>query len=103
MAAAVWGTGASIELFARSQADDPRARRGQARFERASASPAMARALAESLMLVDVESLLPSISGPTLVVHRTQDVIPVEEGRFLASHIPSSRLGSLPGWTTAPG
>ncbi|MGB6582511.1 MAG: alpha/beta fold hydrolase [Streptosporangiaceae bacterium] len=97
MAAAVWGTGASIELFARSQADDPRARREQARFERASASPAMARALAESLMLVDVESLLPSISGPTLVVHRTQDVIPVEEGRFLASHIPSSRFRELAG------
>jgi pimeloyl-ACP methyl ester carboxylesterase len=97
MAAAVWGTGASIELFARSQADDPRARREQARFERASASPAMARALVESLMLVDVESLLPSISVPTLVVHRTQDVIPVEEGRFLARHIPSSRFRELAG------
>jgi hypothetical protein len=97
LAAAAWGTGASIELFARSQADDPRARREQARFERASASPAMARALVESLMLVDVESLLPSIRVPTLVVHRTQDVIPVEEGRFLASHIPSSRFRELAG------
>jgi pimeloyl-ACP methyl ester carboxylesterase/DNA-binding CsgD family transcriptional regulator len=97
MAAAAWGTGASIELFARSQADDPGARREQARFERASASPALARALVESLMLVDVESLLPSISVPTLVVHRTQDVIPVEEGRFLASRIPSSRFKELAG------
>jgi pimeloyl-ACP methyl ester carboxylesterase len=97
MAAAVWGTGASIELFACSQADDPGARREQARFERASASPAMARALVESLMLVDVESLLPRIRVPTLVVHRTQDVIPVEEGRFLASHIPSGRFRELAG------
>ncbi len=97
MAAAAWGTGASIELFARSQADDPGARRAQARFERASASPAMARALVQSLMLVDVESLLPSISVPTLVVHRTQDVIPVDEGRFLARHIPASRFSELAG------
>jgi pimeloyl-ACP methyl ester carboxylesterase/DNA-binding CsgD family transcriptional regulator len=97
MAAAAWGTGASIELFARSQADDPGARREQARFERASASPAMARALVESLTLVDVESLLPHVSVPTLVVHRTQDVIPVEEGRFLASHIPASRFRELAG------
>jgi DNA-binding CsgD family transcriptional regulator len=97
MAAAAWGTGASIELFARSQADDPGARREQARFERAAASPAMARALVESLMLVDVESLLASVSVPTLVVHRTQDVIPVDEGRFLASHIPSSRFRELAG------
>lgn len=57
----------------------------------------MARALVESLMPVDVESLLPSISVPTLVVHRTQDAIPVEEGRFLASHIPSSRFRELAG------
>jgi DNA-binding CsgD family transcriptional regulator len=34
---------------------------------------------------------------PTLVVHRTQDVIPVEEGRFLASRIPSSRFRELAG------
>jgi DNA-binding CsgD family transcriptional regulator len=97
MAAAAWGTGASIELFARSQADDPEARREQARFERASASPAMARALVESLTLIDVESLLPSISVPTLVVHRTQDAIPVQEGRLLASRIPSSRFRELAG------
>ena len=96
MAAAAWGTGASIELFARSQADDPEARREQARFERASASPAMARALVESLMLIDAESLLPRITVPTMVVHRTQDVIPVQEGRFLASH-PSSRFSELAG------
>ena len=97
MAATAWGTGASIALFARSQADDPEARREQARFERASASPAMARALVESLMLVDVENLLPRINVPTLVVHRTRDAVPVEEGRFLASHIPSSRFRELAG------
>lgn len=43
------------------------------------------------------ESLLPSISVPALVLHRTQDVIPVEEGRFLASYIPSSRFRELAG------
>lgn len=80
MAAAAWGTGASIALFAPSQADDPAARKAQARFERESASPAMARALVESLMLTDVERLLSMISVPTLVVHRVEDMVPVEEG-----------------------
>jgi len=101
-AAAAWGTGASIELFAPSQADDPRARRDQARFERAAASPAMARALVESLILTDVAGLLPGISVPTLVVHRAQDVVPVDEGRFLASHIPASRFRELAGTDHRP-
>jgi len=96
-AAAAWGTGASIELFAPSQAADPAARRDQARFERAAASPAMARALVESLILTDVAGLLPDITVPTLVVHRAQDVVPVDEGRFLASHIPASRFRELAG------
>jgi pimeloyl-ACP methyl ester carboxylesterase len=86
-AAAAWGTGASIALFAPSQAGDPAARQAQARFERASASPAMARDLVESLLLTDVERLLPGVSVPTLVVHRTQDIVPVQEGRFIASRV----------------
>lgn len=96
-AAAAWGTGASIGLFARSQADDPAARKAQARFERESASPAMARALIESLMLTDVEGLLPKVSVPTLVVHRTGDIVPVEEGRFIAARVASSQFRELPG------
>ena len=96
-AVGAWGTGASIALFAPSQAGDPAARQAQARFERASASPAMARDLVESLLLTDVERLLPGVSVPTLVVHRTQDIVPVEEGRFIASRVARSRLAELPG------
>lgn len=96
-AVAAWGTGASIALFAPSQAGDPAARQAQARFERAAASPAMARALVESLVLTDVERLLPRISVPTLVVHRTQDIVPVEEGRFIASRVARGRFAELPG------
>lgn len=96
-AAAVWGSGASIEHFARSRAADPQARAAQARFERESASPAMARALVESLRLVDVQDLLPTISLPTLILHRTDDMVPVSEGQFLAEHIASATLHELPG------
>jgi len=96
-AAAAWGTGASIGLFARSQAGDPAAGEAQARFERGSASPAMARALVESLMLTDVEGLLPGISVPTLVLHRTGDMVPVAEGRFIADRVAASRFRELPG------
>jgi DNA-binding CsgD family transcriptional regulator len=96
-AAAAWGTGASIGLFARSQAEDPAARQAQARFERESASPAMARALVESLMLADVESLLPRITVPTLVMHRMEDLVPVAEGQFIASRVAASEFRELPG------
>ena len=102
-AATAWGTGASIGLFARSQADDPVARKAQARFERESASPAMARALIESLMLTDVESLLARISVPTLVVHRTGDIVPWRRDGLSPAASPPASSGSFPAWTTGPG
>jgi hypothetical protein len=58
----------------------------------------MARALVESLMLVDVESLLASVSVPTLVVHRTQDVIP----RFLVWTAPALAESVEPAQPKAP-
>ena len=47
---------------------------------------------------IDVRSLLPVITVPTLVLHRTDDPIePVQSGRFLAEHIPGATLLELPG------
>ena len=96
-AAAALGTGASIALFAASQADD----RLRARPRLVSSAnlpvPPWPGALVESLMLTDVERLLPGISVPTLVVHRTEDMVPVEEGRFIASRVASSTFRELPG------
>jgi class 3 adenylate cyclase len=45
-----------------------------------------------------VRELLPSVSCPTLVLHRTGDRdVHVEEGRYLARHIPGARFVVLPG------
>jgi class 3 adenylate cyclase len=47
---------------------------------------------------IDVRDVLPSIQVPTLVVHRTGDrCLKVEEGRYLASRIPTARFVELPG------
>jgi class 3 adenylate cyclase len=51
---------------------------------------------------IDVRSVLPTISVPTLVVHRAADpMVPVAQGRFLGEHIAGARVEVLPGdWHT---
>jgi hypothetical protein len=47
---------------------------------------------------VDVRSVLPAISAPTLVIHRSGDhIAPVEAGRYIAEHIPGATFVQLPG------
>src|SRR2546426_12654580 len=57
-------------------------------LERMSASPGMARATLEAGFRIDVRSVLSTIQVPTLVIHATDDPIPVQGGRYLADHIP---------------
>ncbi len=46
----------------------------------------------------DVRDVLGSVQCPTLVLHRSGDLdASVEEGRYIAEHIPSSRFVELPG------
>ena len=67
-----------------------------ARMGRAALSPAAARDLILMNSKVDVRELLPAIGCPTLVVHRTGDLDSrVEEGRYLAEHIPGARFVEL--------
>jgi class 3 adenylate cyclase len=47
---------------------------------------------------LDVRPALPTISVPTLVIHRGgNENVPPEHGRYLAEHIPSARYVELPG------
>jgi class 3 adenylate cyclase len=47
---------------------------------------------------VDVRDILPSIRVPTVVMHRTEDLdANVEEGRYIAAHIPGARFVEFPG------
>lgn len=65
---------------------------------RAATSPGAARALIEMNSLVDVREALSAVQAPTLVVHRRYDVDSrIEEGRYLAEHIPGARFVELDG------
>jgi pimeloyl-ACP methyl ester carboxylesterase/DNA-binding CsgD family transcriptional regulator len=96
-AIAAWGSGASLDLFAPSLADDHSARATRARLERGSASPAMIREIVAASALIDVRPLLSLVHAPALVLHRDDDVIPLEEAHYLADHLPNARLVQLPG------
>ncbi len=65
---------------------------------RAATSPGAARALIEMNTLVDVRDVLGAVQTPTLVLHRRHDIdASVEEGRYLAEHIPGAQFIELDG------
>lgn len=91
-----WGEGRLGRLIAPS-AQGELQRRFWGVFERAGASPAMARALIEASMRADVTAVLPTIQAPTLVLHRNREIFPIASGRHLARLIPGARLVELDG------
>ena len=95
-----WGREArgTVELFAPSMADDPRAVELAERLERSAASPAMVWKIFEMFLDIDVRAILPTISVPTLVLHRRGDrVVNWRAGRELASQIRGAKYVELPG------
>lgn len=87
----------TIDL-APSRADDPAFGAWLERYSRLSASPRAAAALMRMNSEMDVTKILPAIRVPTLLLYRSDDRdVRVEEGRFIASHIPNARLVELPG------
>ena len=92
-----WGSGLSLEVFAPSLAGDSQLRELTAAIERAAASPAMARHVIAALATMNASDLLGLVRVPTLVVHRSDEFIPVEEARIIAAGIKGARLTVLPG------
>jgi class 3 adenylate cyclase/pimeloyl-ACP methyl ester carboxylesterase len=93
-----WGQGRSLAQFASEVAEIPRMRQMWGRWERLGASPRGAKQLTEMVLDIDVRPILETLQVPTLVVHHTGDrAIPVESGRYLASHIPGARYWEQPG------
>jgi pimeloyl-ACP methyl ester carboxylesterase len=93
-----WGGPFGIEERAPSRASDPQFRRWWATYLRMGASPGAAAALTRMNSDVDVRNVLPTVRVPALVIHRTGDkCLRVEEGRYLAQHIPNARFLELPG------
>jgi pimeloyl-ACP methyl ester carboxylesterase len=93
-----WGSGATGKLMFPSV----RSMRQLAMFERMSASPGMVRATIESLFRIDVRPILPTLTAPTLVIHARDDGMPVQNGRYLADHIPGARYLEVDGADHAP-
>ncbi|PYS68525.1 MAG: adenylate/guanylate cyclase domain-containing protein [Acidobacteria bacterium] len=93
-----WGGPCGIEDIAPSRAQDEQFRNWWASYQRHSASPGGALKLARLNTAIDVRHVLPAIRVPTLVMHRINDRdANVEEGRYIASHIPNATFAELPG------
>ena len=91
-----WKTGLGWEDLAPSL--DAAALSEISRYYRRCATPGAALALMKMNTLVDVRDVLQAIRVPTVVVHRAEDRdANVEEGRFIAAHIPDARFVELPG------
>jgi len=93
-----WGGPAAIDLFAPSVAHLEAARQDWASYLRQSASPSAAVATLRMAREIDARHILPSIRVPTLVLHRAgEQLVRIEQARYLAKHIPGAKLVELEG------
>jgi pimeloyl-ACP methyl ester carboxylesterase len=102
-----WGRGAFLDVVAPSRQHDDAFRDWWARYQRLGNSPGTQLRQRRMLLELDVRPILPSVRVPSLVIHRTGNrLVPVEQGRYLAAHLPGARLREIPGddyflWTDA--
>jgi class 3 adenylate cyclase/pimeloyl-ACP methyl ester carboxylesterase len=101
-----WGKGELLDMFIADPPAGADAKNARARFERSACTPQMMRDILQKNIEIDVRSLLPTISVPTLVMHNTGDpLLVVDHGRYLGEHIPDAtyieRQGNFHGtWET---
>jgi class 3 adenylate cyclase len=94
----LWGTEALVWIAVPSRAADERYRRWHARLQRSMASPGAVQAYLRALFGMDARAVLGSIHVPTLVLHRKElALVPLDQGRYLAQHIPDATLVELDG------
>jgi len=87
-----------MRILAPSKVDDLAFRDWFAQLQRLGCSPGQYFETATWALDVDVREILGSIAVPTLVLHRTGDrFCPVENGRYLAAHIPGAQFVELDG------
>jgi class 3 adenylate cyclase len=93
-----WGEGKTVMNFAPSLQNDAAFVQWWGKYERSSASPGAVKALMRMNHEIDVRAVMPSISVPTLIMHRTGDTrVSVEAARYMARAIPNARLIEHPG------
>lgn len=93
-----WGGPMGIDIWAPSAARDDVFKQWWANYLRLAASPGAAVAVMKVTQEIDVRPVLPTIRVPTLILHRVGDrIVRVEQGRFLAEHIPGAKYAELAG------
>jgi class 3 adenylate cyclase len=93
-----WGMAPNLEIVAPSRVADEGFRAWYGRSMRFGAGPDQVAARVRAGYEADVRALLPSLSVPTLVLHREGErLIHVGAGRYLAEHIPNAKFVILPG------
>lgn len=93
-----WGSGDSLPMFAPSMANDAIAKQWWGKFERLGADPGAAIEIMRMNSQIDISDILTSINVPTLLIHRSEDVvIDFEASQYMAKYIPNSRLVALSG------
>jgi class 3 adenylate cyclase len=99
-----WGQNADmLFLTAPSVAEDARFREQFIRYQRLSMAPGAAAAMYRWVLRFDLRSVLPTISVPTLVLHRKDaQHHRLSFGQYIAEHIPEAKLVELPGSDTYP-
>ena len=93
-----WGKGMLLRQFAPSLLADAALVDLESRYERQSASPGTAIAMTQMINLIDVRSVLPAITVPTLVISRADPAAaPDGHRRYIADHVQGARYVELPG------
>ena len=97
-----WGMGLAGPLLI-PDADPEFQRSWWGRVQMQAATPRVAIAYNRMAFDIDVRHVVPSITAPTLIIHRVGDKIcHLENARFLASHIAGARYIELPGDSHSP-
>jgi pimeloyl-ACP methyl ester carboxylesterase len=92
-----WGTG-EVQAACPQAGSNEDFRRWHARLERLVGTPGSAHAMLAWNMAIDIRGILPTISVPTLVLHRADETwVEPCHGRYLAEHIPGAHYLEIPG------
>ena len=94
-----WGVEVIRSLLSQlgpSIANDEELVQAHARAAQRAASPAAAAALTRMSAMIDIRHVLPVIRVPTLVMHRTDEVL-APASRYVGEHIQGAKVVELPG------
>jgi class 3 adenylate cyclase/pimeloyl-ACP methyl ester carboxylesterase len=92
-----WGDGSLFHTLSPYARENLVYRRLAPNVERACASPGMARVMINAMWDYDVTGAVDAVGVPTLVIHRTADVVPIEGSHWVADNIAGAKMLELPG------